>query len=117
MMISFDQAAASLPAPEGLAKMVLQTHRDERGNKLGIVAGRADDGFIIGSAFKGVLRFGHSDMTLEHYYLDQNYAEQALKRVCRLYLDRMDVDFMTQDAPDIIIVGPVAPQSNHGRRQ
>ena len=102
----------NLPAPEGLAKIVMQNLRDERGVVIGAAIARADDGMIIGAAQNGVVQFGH-DPVFTRYFITPQHATDYAKRLCRMYLGRTDIDFETAEGP--IQLATPGPQTQRRR--
>lgn len=91
-----------LPPPDGLAKIVMQTHRNERGDVVAVAFAREDTGLIIGAAAGQSARFGIGGGVQEWFFLDQHHAERFLKDCCREYLQRPDIDFLTQESGALI---------------
>jgi hypothetical protein len=113
MSPSLQEALGSLPEPVGLAKIIIQTLRDERGALAGVAFARADSGMIIGAAKAGATQFGHGPIDTK-YFISQTHAVEYVKELCRTYLDRGDVDFLSQEG-DVPLI--LAGNGNPGQRR
>jgi len=113
MSPSLQEALGSLPEPEGLAKIIIQTLRDEHGVLFGVAFAQADSGMIIGAAQAGALQFGRGPIDT-NYFIYQTHAVEYGKNLCRIYLDREDVDFLTQEGDMPLIL---AGRGNPGQRR
>jgi len=88
----------NLPDPDGLAKIIVQSQRDERGVLVAKLFARGDNGCIIGAASQGGVQFGHTPCIEEKYFVSHKYACEYLYKLCRVYLGRGDVDFLVEEA-------------------
>jgi hypothetical protein len=102
-----------LPPPNGLTKVILQTQRDQAGNKVAVFAGREDDGRILGAVVGQTVKFGCGDSIVEYTVLDEEYGLDFLKELCCTYLNRDDVDFLVREAPKPVQVGMAPPSRIH----
>jgi len=109
---ALQEAFENLPEPGGLAKIVTQPLRDERGTLIGMAFARADTGMIIGAAQQGMSQFGHSPCIDQHYFTSQQKAEDYVRELCRIYLCREDVDFLVEEGDQAVSLS-TPPRQRH----
>jgi hypothetical protein len=103
-------SANELPPPDGCCKVIIQHHRNERGDIVATVFGRDDTGLLIGCVQGQSGKFGIGAGVQEWFFLDSDRAELYIKELCREYLGRRDVDFVHQNADKLVQAAPQMPQ-------
>ena len=68
-----------------------------------------DTGQVIGSAVNGGIRFG-TEVVMDLFFVTQRHALAYIKELCKVYLNRSDVDFIVEES-DVPLVMPTQKQS------
>ena len=104
-----NEVLCKMPPADGLAKIIVQTHRDQRGLAMGAIVAREDTGQVIGSAVNGGVRFG-TEVVIDLFFVTQRHALTYIKELCKVYLNRSDVDFIVEES-DVPLVMPAQKQT------
>jgi hypothetical protein len=108
------EALASLPPSPGESKILIQEHRDNRGQVYAHIAAIYDTGQIIGMATRGTVVFGLDENQHVRHHLTQGFALNCLKDCCRAYLGRSDVDFIQEPIDPVVVQAPQTIQPASG---
>lgn len=101
-----------------LSKIRVVVHRDERGKIAMLLYCRHDDGMVVGAVQGNVAAFGENPANVvQRVFLSLEFAQKWMERCCRFYLNREDVDFLTESAAvDAPLVTPVGQRGVPPRR-
>lgn len=93
---TLQEAFENLPDPDGLAKIIMQRQRSDQGETIGTLFARGDNGQVIAAVTGSVSQFGYAPHQETQYFTETHYALEYVKRLCRVYLGREDVDFLAE---------------------